>query len=94
MVEPTKSGCNPSPCGVNAECRDISGSPECICPPNYIGDPYSSCRPECVLNTDCPRDRTCVRNRCENPCTDACGNFGTICVDDFNLLKLNLKTKK
>ncbi|EFX65777.1 hypothetical protein DAPPUDRAFT_229540, partial [Daphnia pulex] len=74
VVEPTKTGCNPSPCGVNAECRDISGSPECICPPNYIGDPYSSCRPECVLNTDCPRDRTCVRNRCENPCTDACGS--------------------
>lgn len=68
---------------MNAECRDISGSPECICPPNYIGDPYSSCRPECVLNTDCPRDRTCVRNRCENPCTDACGNSTHLLIKKY-----------
>lgn len=39
---------------------------------NYIGNPYTGCRPECVLNTDCPRDRACVRNQCQDPCPGTC----------------------
>lgn len=61
--------CNPSPCGANAVCRDGV----CSCLPEYQGDPYSSCRPECILNSDCPRNRACIRNKCKDPCPGTCG---------------------
>lgn len=61
--------CNPSPCGPNAECNDGI----CTCLPEYYGDPYNGCRPECVLNTDCPSNKACVRNKCIDPCPGTCG---------------------
>lgn len=61
--------CNPSPCGPNAQCNDGV----CSCLPEYQGDPYRGCRPECVLNSDCPRDKACVRNKCVDPCPGTCG---------------------
>lgn len=61
--------CNPSPCGPNAICR--AGICECI--PEYSGNPYESCRPECVLNSECPRDKACLRNKCQDPCPGTCG---------------------
>lgn len=64
-----KDPCNPSPCGPNTNCDNGL----CTCLPNYQGDPYSGCRPECVLNNDCPRDKSCIRNRCVNPCPEPCG---------------------
>lgn len=45
----------------------------CTCLPEYRGDPYRECRPECVLNSDCPRDRACLRNKCVDPCIGTCG---------------------
>lgn len=45
----------------------------CTCLPEYQGDPYRGCRPECVLNNDCPRDRACVNNKCIDPCPGTCG---------------------
>lgn len=67
--EPVLDPCNPSPCGANALCRDGS----CTCLPEFQGDPYSGCRPECVMNTDCARDRACIRNKCIDPCIGTCG---------------------
>lgn len=61
--------CNPSPCGANAVCHDGA----CTCLPEYRGDPYTACRPECVQNPDCPLDKACVRNKCFDPCTGVCG---------------------
>lgn len=61
--------CNPSPCGPNAQCNNGV----CTCLPEYQGDPYAGCRPECVLNTDCPKTRACVRNKCVDPCPGTCG---------------------
>lgn len=61
--------CNPSPCGSNAECNDGI----CTCLPEYFGDPYRGCRPECVLNNDCAKDKTCIRNKCIDPCPGTCG---------------------
>ena len=72
VVQPP-SLCDPNPCGTNANCREQNGAINCICPANYVGDPFSSCRPECVLNTDCPRDKGCVNNRCVDPCPGTCG---------------------
>ena len=65
--------CNPSPCGANAVCRERNGAGSCTCLPEYFGDPYTGCRPECVTNTDCPRDKACVNNKCKDPCPGVCG---------------------
>lgn len=62
--------CNPSPCGPNALCKDGI----CTCLLEYHGDPYRECRPECVLNNDCSKDKACLRNKCIDPCPGTCGN--------------------
>jgi len=72
VVQPPRP-CDPNPCGTNALCQSQNGAINCVCPSDYIGDPYSSCRPECLLNTDCPRDQSCSRNKCVDPCAGACG---------------------
>lgn len=61
--------CNPSPCGPNAICKDGI----CSCIPEYRGDPFIGCRPECVLSSDCPKDKACIRNKCVDPCPETCG---------------------
>ena len=61
--------CASSPCGPNARCDNGV----CTCLPEYQGDPYVGCRPECVLNTDCPLNRACIRNKCVDPCPGTCG---------------------
>jgi hypothetical protein len=66
---PRDDPCNPSPCGPNAQCSNGI----CTCLPEYQGDPYTSCRPECVISNDCPRDKSCVRNKCIDPCPGTCG---------------------
>ena len=65
--------CSPSPCGPGAECRKQGNNAVCFCPKNYVGEPTVGCRPECVQNSDCPRDKGCVNNRCVNPCPGVCG---------------------
>lgn len=65
--------CIPSPCGSNAICREQNGAGACQCLPEYFGNPYEGCRPECVLNSDCPSNRACIRNKCQDPCPGTCG---------------------
>lgn len=65
--------CTPSPCGANAVCREKNGAGSCSCLSNYIGNPYEGCRPECSISSDCPADKTCIKNKCENPCLGTCG---------------------
>lgn len=75
MLDP----CNPSPCGPNAICRSVNGNAVCECPPNYFGNPSTSgCRPECVISSDCPRNRACVNTRCVDPCPGVCG-YNAVC---------------
>lgn len=64
--------CSPSPCGPNSICQITQGHPVCSCIENYIGAP-PFCRPECILSNDCPQDKACIQERCENPCANACG---------------------
>lgn len=61
--------CDPSPCGANAACNDGV----CTCIPNYFGNPYLSCRPECTNNADCATHLTCINNKCIDPCPNLCG---------------------
>lgn len=64
--------CSPSPCGMNAICREINGQPVCSCLPNYMGAP-PNCKSECIVNSECKMNRACVNQRCVNPCPKPCG---------------------
>ena len=64
----------PSPCGENAECSVLNNAAKCTCIPPYRGDPYSTgCRPECILNADCPSQLSCINQYCRDPCPGVCG---------------------
>lgn len=69
--------CNPSPCGPYSSCQEIGDQASCSCMKTYFGSP-PSCRPECIASTDCPQNKACINEKCENPCTNACGQ-NTLC---------------
>lgn len=68
-AELPKDPCYPNPCGLNAQCNNGI----CTCIAEYHGDPYRECRPECVLNSDCSRDKACINQKCKDPCPGLCG---------------------
>lgn len=70
IVQDQKDPCNPSPCGPNAICNNGV----CTCVPEHQGDPYFGCRPECVISSDCPRDKACSKNKCIDPCKGTCAS--------------------
>lgn len=72
VEEPIRDPCVPSPCGPNSQCRNINGSPSCSCLPNYMGSP-PNCRPECTINSECPSNLACIREKCRDPCPGYCG---------------------
>ena len=65
--------CNPSPCGSNAVCNSRTRAAACQCIPEYFGDPYVACRPECTINADCPSNKACQNLHCVDPCPGVCG---------------------
>lgn len=76
---PTAPPCTPSPCGPGAICTESGNKAMCSCPSGTSGDAATTgCRPECVVSSECQRDRACVRNKCIDPCVGACGN-GAMC---------------
>lgn len=50
----------------------IGGNPACSCLPDYIGSP-PTCRPQCILNTDCGNMEACINQKCRDPCPGSCG---------------------
>lgn len=86
MEEPVEilNPCNPSPCGSNAICRDQRGVGSCQCLDGYSGNPYEGCRPECVVNSDCPLNRACSRMKCIDPCPGTCGS-NSVCQVSNNM---------
>lgn len=76
-VQEISTPCQPSPCGANAVCREQNGAGSCSCIDDYQGNPYEGCRPECVVSTDCPSDRACIRSKCLDPCPGTCGPSAT-----------------
>lgn len=64
--------CNPSPCGPNSQCREINQQSVCSCIPGYIGQP-PTCRPECIISSDCISTEACTNQKCRNPCIGTCG---------------------
>lgn len=73
VTEKPSNPCHPSPCGANAVCKERNGAGSCTCLPEYFGDPYTGCRPECVTNSDCDRSKACINNKCKDPCPGTCG---------------------
>lgn len=59
--------CNPSPCAMNAECRNNGGVASCHCPAPYEGDPYVICKVDCLQNADCALNLACFQNKCIDP---------------------------
>ena len=74
VAEQRPDSCATTRCGANAVCNELSSGTVCVCKPLYYGNPYLACHPECVLNQDCPSNKACINNHCENPCVGACGN--------------------
>lgn len=60
-------------CGANARCQQANDIATCHCLPDYYGNPYEFCRPECVQNSDCPSNKACLNLKCADPCPGACG---------------------
>lgn len=65
--------CSTIPCGANAICREHNGVGSCACLPDYYGDPYFGCKPECLQSFDCPCNFACINAKCVDPCENACG---------------------
>lgn len=83
IEDPVPNACNPSPCGPNSQCRDVNSQAICSCLPGYLGEtPY--CKPECLSASDCPLTRTCVNQKCVDPCAGACGLHANCKVINHN----------
>lgn len=75
--------CSPTPCGPNSECRVVNGQAVCSCVRGFLGSP-PTCRPECIVSTDCPQNEACSNQRCMNPCPGTCGIGATCNVVNHN----------
>lgn len=67
-----KQPCNPSPCGPNSQCRNINEQAVCSCVSGFMGSP-PSCRPECIVSSDCSLNEACSNQKCRDPCPGTCG---------------------
>ena len=76
--------CNPSPCGINAECRDRNSAASCSCLPGLSGNPYIECKPECTINSECPDNLACIQQKCKDPCPGVCGQNAYCKVRNHN----------
>lgn len=72
MLPEYRDPCVPSPCGPYSQCREIGGQPSCSCLPAYTGVP-PNCRPECVISSECPSNKACIKEKCRDPCPGSCG---------------------
>ena len=82
----TSTPCSPSPCGANAQCREQNNAGACFCDQDYVGDPYQGCRPECILNSDCPSNLACLNNKCKDPCPGTCAQNAICQVINHNAM--------
>lgn len=80
-AEPPPAKVNPcllGICGPNSECHDLDGRAVCSCAFGMLGAP-PNCRPECVIHQECPSNRACIAQQCQDPCIGSCG-FNAKCI--------------
>lgn len=65
-VRPTDP-CNPSPCGLQSQCRIRNGLPSCA------NLPVTADSLECISNNECGSREACINRRCSDPCPGSCG---------------------
>lgn len=83
QATPIESPCASMPCGLNSQCRELNDHAVCSCLPDMIGAP-PNCRPECLVSSECPLDRSCVNQKCKNPCEGVCGLHARCVVVNHN----------
>lgn len=74
-VQDIKDVCSlsPSVCGPFSQCKDFGDIPICSCLPGYLGHP-PNCKPECLLDDECPSIKSCLDQKCVDVCADkTCG---------------------
>jgi len=78
--------CDPSPCGPGAVCTVSGlGNAICRCEPGLIPNPdtITGCKPECIIDPDCPGDYVCEQQKCiprPDPCDPSPCGPGAICT--------------
>lgn len=80
---PPTNPCVPSPCGSNSICREVNSHAVCTCQTDYVGTP-PQCRPECVVSSECSQDKTCINQKCVDPCPGTCGQNAVCKVVNHN----------
>lgn len=70
-INDVQDHCNPSPCGQNSQCTSVNNQAICSCLHGYFGSP-PACRRECAINSDCANTKSCVNERCIDPCPGSC----------------------
>lgn len=80
---PATNPCHPSPCGPYSQCREVNEVAVCTCLINYIGTP-PACRPECAASSECPLNKACINQRCQDPCPGTCGQNARCQVTNHN----------
>ena len=41
-----------------------------------------ACKPECVINSECPKNLACAKEKCQDPCQGMCGRHATCAVQN------------
>lgn len=72
LEDTVQNSCTPSPCGPNSHCQEVNGIAVCKCIEGFMGNP-PTCRPECVVSSDCELSKACVNQKCRDPCPGSCG---------------------
>lgn len=70
--------CSSNICGPYSICHEVNQHPVCSCQAGYIGIP-PSCRPECLVSSECAQDKACVNQKCVNACTPGVCAENAIC---------------
>eukprot|EP00088_Acartia_fossae_P018349 TRINITY_DN2059_c0_g2_i1.p1 TRINITY_DN2059_c0_g2~~TRINITY_DN2059_c0_g2_i1.p1 ORF type:complete len:378 (-),score=19.28 TRINITY_DN2059_c0_g2_i1:59-1192(-) len=71
LPQTSNNPCFPNPCGPGANCENRGANRAiCTCPEGWLGDPTTSCEPECIRLSDCRFDQQCQGTRCVDPCTN------------------------
>lgn len=85
QATPIETPCTPSPCGFNSQCRELDHHAVCSCLPDMIGAP-PNCRPECLVSSECGLDKSCINQKCKNPCEGVCGLHARCQVVNHNAI--------